>query len=99
MTFPFQSARNEDRICPFLKGREQMEDIHLSRAEELDNPHVGRILQPHGTGQIGSRVCTELTGEGNNLRFVINHTFLSRVVQAMSALSNASNNASHLAMT
>jgi hypothetical protein len=51
MAIAFLSAGGKNRTV--LEGFQQMQGVQLARTHQLDNTHIRRILQPHGTGQVG----------------------------------------------
>jgi hypothetical protein len=53
MAIAFLSAGGEDGICAILEGFQQMQCIQFPGAHQFNDAHVGRILQPHGAGQVG----------------------------------------------
>jgi hypothetical protein len=67
MAFAFQSPRHIDGIRAAFDGPQHVYDIHPTAARHLNDFHVGRITQTHGTGQISSRISAILAAERDDL--------------------------------
>ena len=62
MAGPFEAADAIHAIGAFLYGPQQVQDIHAAGAGHLNHLDVGRIVQPHGTGQIAGCQTYQLLG-------------------------------------
>ncbi len=51
----FHAAHHDDPVGPIFKGLEQVDDIHLAGAGDLNDPDIGRVLQSHRTCQVQQR--------------------------------------------
>jgi hypothetical protein len=52
-----------------LDRLEQVDDLELAGARQLDHADVGRVLQAHASGEVGGRVGAVVTGEHDDLGF------------------------------
>ena len=91
MALPFQTAGDKDGVGAFLECLHQEQGIDLAGTGQADDPDIGRILQPHRTGQVGGGKRTKVTAKGHYFRFKITHLFAS--------FSSLSNSAAVLAIT
>jgi hypothetical protein len=62
---------DENAVGTFLEGAEDEDGIDAAGAGELEDPHVGRVLQSARACQVGACVGAPGADEGNYLRFEI----------------------------
>lgn len=70
MALSLESPSHENCIRTGLEGLEKVNGFDLPRTEQFHHPHCWRILKPHGTSQIRSRVSTVSAAKRSYLRFV-----------------------------
>ena len=63
-----QAAGGVDAVGAGLDGAQQVDDLELAGAGQLDHADVGRVLQAHAAGQVGGRVGAVVAGEDDDLR-------------------------------
>jgi hypothetical protein len=73
MTVSDFSAAHQDGIGPLFKTLQDMLNIDVPGTKIFDNPDIGWILQPHGTGHISSRIGAIGTNQGDYFRFKGGH--------------------------
>jgi hypothetical protein len=80
MALALQSPGDKNGVGPILECLEEVEAVDLPGAHETHDPHERRILQSHGTGQIGRVVRAILAAEGNYFRFEIKRSQFLRLL-------------------
>ena len=76
MAFTYVSPGHQYTVGPHLKRLGNEVGVHATGAHQADDAHVGRILQPADTGQIGGRIGTPVTGKGYYFRFEFLNIFI-----------------------
>ena len=78
MTFSFQSPSHEDAVDSPLECPQNEKMIYFTAARKPDDPHVGRIGDPHDPRQICRTKSTEMTGKGDDSGFPIRRNLTGR---------------------
>jgi hypothetical protein len=74
MAFSLQSAGHEDSVSAPIQGFEEIDWLDFPGAHYLNYANIGWILEPHGSGKVGSRVCAVLAAESRYLWFEFRHS-------------------------
>jgi hypothetical protein len=69
MTFTFQSTGHVYAVSAAFEGGKQMKNVHPAAAGHLNYLHVTRIIQAHGSGQVGRCIRTILAAIRQYLGF------------------------------
>ena len=70
------SPAHEDSIGAGLKGFQDMNGVNSARTGQFDDPHRGRVLEPHGARHIGRRVGAVGAHHGDYFRIKFYHMIL-----------------------
>ncbi|VTR66586.1 hypothetical protein DESC_480296 [Desulfosarcina cetonica] len=73
MAVPRMSPGHPDAVGPIAKGRQGKFRTHPARTGDADDAHVGRILHPADTGQIGGSITAPVAQKGHDFRFPFSH--------------------------
>ena len=68
MTIALHAAHHDDPVGPVFKGLQQVDDVHLAGAGDLDDPHVGRVLQSHRTCQVRGGIRSVMAAKPDDFR-------------------------------
>ena len=71
MTAPDMSPTHQQPIGSFGEGIDNQIGMNHPGAHYTDDTHIGRILNPGHTGQIGPGVGAPVATKGDNQRFVL----------------------------
>ena len=63
------AAGDQHGVGAHLERLDDQVEIDAPGAGQADDPHVGRILQPVGAGQVGAQVRAPVAHVGDDLRF------------------------------
>ena len=67
MALALEAAGGVDAVGAGLERLEQVDDLELAGAGQLDHADVRRVLQAHAARQVGGRVGAVVTGEDDDL--------------------------------
>ena len=91
MAVPRMSPADEDAIGTLQESFHDVDRINGTGTHEPDDAYVCRVLDPRCAGQIGRRIRTPVTNEGNYSRFELhNESFQVRATSIIVKTSSFS---------